>query len=292
MNKECAIVKDLAPLYVEGLTRQETNQFIEEHLAQCKDCCSEIDELRRPVPVPASEDITPLKKANQYLQRRQSLTILATSLIVAILFILLGAFLTTPEYLSTEAAIINIAGSTSANRIQVVFSEQVSDYRLDGPFEQDGIEVYEITAWTTPWHQLFDSGKRNLSLRIDYDSNISPAVCYNSNNGEAAIQLHGTPLPSCGMIVLPRLTLNYYALAAAALLILAAILYFPLRSHRILWQKLMLIPLCYLVSHFVILLISPDTYSIARSFCLILLLAMALYGAIHLVSARLRHKNR
>jgi len=37
-RKECKIIQDLLPNYIEGLTRQETNEFIEEHLKECKEC--------------------------------------------------------------------------------------------------------------------------------------------------------------------------------------------------------------------------------------------------------------
>ena len=31
-KKECKVVQDLLPNYIEGLTTKETNEFIEEHL--------------------------------------------------------------------------------------------------------------------------------------------------------------------------------------------------------------------------------------------------------------------
>ena len=37
-NKECKIVQDLLPNYIEKLTNEETNKFIEEHLKNCEDC--------------------------------------------------------------------------------------------------------------------------------------------------------------------------------------------------------------------------------------------------------------
>ncbi|UOQ84700.1 zf-HC2 domain-containing protein [Gracilibacillus salinarum] len=37
MNK-CEIVKDLIPMYVEKLTSEDSNQFIEEHLHSCEEC--------------------------------------------------------------------------------------------------------------------------------------------------------------------------------------------------------------------------------------------------------------
>ena len=38
MKKECKIVQDLLPSYVDKLTNEETNQYIEEHLKECKEC--------------------------------------------------------------------------------------------------------------------------------------------------------------------------------------------------------------------------------------------------------------
>ena len=37
-KNECKIVQDLLPNYVEGLTNEETNLFIEEHLKECNTC--------------------------------------------------------------------------------------------------------------------------------------------------------------------------------------------------------------------------------------------------------------
>ena len=37
-KKECKVVQDLLPNYIEGLTTKETNEFIEEHLKDCIEC--------------------------------------------------------------------------------------------------------------------------------------------------------------------------------------------------------------------------------------------------------------
>jgi hypothetical protein len=38
MNKDCAIVRDLLPLYEEGLLQPETKGFVDEHLQSCDEC--------------------------------------------------------------------------------------------------------------------------------------------------------------------------------------------------------------------------------------------------------------
>ena len=37
-KRDCKIVQDLLPNYIEKLTNEETNQFVEEHLKQCEEC--------------------------------------------------------------------------------------------------------------------------------------------------------------------------------------------------------------------------------------------------------------
>src|SRR5699024_5145673 len=38
MKKDCYIVEDLLPLYVEGLLQDETTEWLEKHLEQCESC--------------------------------------------------------------------------------------------------------------------------------------------------------------------------------------------------------------------------------------------------------------
>ena len=45
-NKECKIVQDLLPNYIEKLTNEETNKFIEEHLKNCEDCKKNYDDMK------------------------------------------------------------------------------------------------------------------------------------------------------------------------------------------------------------------------------------------------------
>ena len=56
--KECAIVKDLLPLYIEDMVSEETKLFINEHLKECEDCRTELDILKSEEPVSAPEIIS------------------------------------------------------------------------------------------------------------------------------------------------------------------------------------------------------------------------------------------
>ena len=45
-KKECEIVKDLFPNYIDNLTSKDTNNFIENHLNECKDCRLILEEMK------------------------------------------------------------------------------------------------------------------------------------------------------------------------------------------------------------------------------------------------------
>lgn len=57
MKKNCEIIKDLIPMYVDNLTSEETNQFIKEHLDSCRDCSSYLRNVQRDLPSNDSLDV-------------------------------------------------------------------------------------------------------------------------------------------------------------------------------------------------------------------------------------------
>ncbi|MUK90640.1 hypothetical protein GMD78_19985 [Ornithinibacillus sp. L9] len=50
MKKNCDIIKDLIPMYVENLTSENSTQFIEEHLHSCEDCTNYLRNIERDLP--------------------------------------------------------------------------------------------------------------------------------------------------------------------------------------------------------------------------------------------------
>ncbi|MER2226428.1 MAG: zf-HC2 domain-containing protein [Carnobacterium sp.] len=53
MNKDCAILQDLLPLYEEKLLHPDTEEFIEEHLKICQECRQIAKKSHIPLPLPA-----------------------------------------------------------------------------------------------------------------------------------------------------------------------------------------------------------------------------------------------
>jgi len=47
MNKiPCAVIKDLLPSYIDGLTSEDSDRMIEEHLSECAECTELLNSMK------------------------------------------------------------------------------------------------------------------------------------------------------------------------------------------------------------------------------------------------------
>lgn len=83
-NNECKIVEDLLPMYVDNLTNDVTNKFIEDHLAKCPACKQKLLDIQHEVDIELNDidldaEIDGLKK----IKKRTRLII--TSCIIGVI---------------------------------------------------------------------------------------------------------------------------------------------------------------------------------------------------------------
>lgn len=60
MKKECNIVQDVLPLYLENMVSEGTKVFVEEHLESCSDCATELKYLKSGMHIDVAE--TPVRE--------------------------------------------------------------------------------------------------------------------------------------------------------------------------------------------------------------------------------------
>ena len=85
MNKiPCEVIKDLLPLYIDGLTCDVTNEVIKEHLNECDSCKAAYESMCNPSEM-AAEVSDSDKKEIDFLKknRKRNKTILIGSLVLA-----------------------------------------------------------------------------------------------------------------------------------------------------------------------------------------------------------------
>lgn len=89
MKKECKIVQDLLPNYLEKVTNEETNKFIEEHIASCEECNKTYLAMKQELKVnsiDAKKEIKYMKKFKTKLKILRNILMI----IIAIFLIIVG----------------------------------------------------------------------------------------------------------------------------------------------------------------------------------------------------------
>lgn len=87
MNK-CSVVKDLLPLYVDGVCSEESHRLITEHLKECKACRDELDMLSFDFKISSADEKEAVKKFKKKTERR--VTVKAISVILAVAVAVFG----------------------------------------------------------------------------------------------------------------------------------------------------------------------------------------------------------
>ncbi len=89
-KKNCKIIQDLLPNYIEKLTKEETNSFIEEHLKECEECNSILEKLQKDINIDTNKinkkQVNYLKKYNKKMKTLKSMLLI----IVLIFIIVIG----------------------------------------------------------------------------------------------------------------------------------------------------------------------------------------------------------
>lgn len=91
MKMKCEVIRDLFPSYIDGLTSEESNELIEEHLEECRECREYLDDMKEDIvqenqPVKNKEAVKPFRKLRQKTRRKIFLTAGGAVLVCGLIF--------------------------------------------------------------------------------------------------------------------------------------------------------------------------------------------------------------
>lgn len=142
-NKECDIVKDIIPIYIEKLTSTTTNEFIKKHIKECPQCREILENMEKNIKIDndtnEEKHINILKKYNF----RMNLLKLLVIVIVIIIFILGGFMYHNYKVYSTilEAKKTTMTNCNNINNLQ--YKKIVnSSYSTNNDLEIKETEVF------------------------------------------------------------------------------------------------------------------------------------------------------
>ncbi|MDD6032497.1 MAG: zf-HC2 domain-containing protein [Oscillospiraceae bacterium] len=281
MKLPCNLIRDLLPLYGEGLCSPETTDAVQEHLAVCSECREALKNLQLPAPLPP-EPALPLRTLKRELARRWFLSVLTAVLLVLALAVTAAAWMTrrtpvpfSPELIQTELQ--------SDGSVLATITVPNSGFRLQRTRVEKNACFLEI--WTYPLAPRSSGQQFTLS-----PTEAASPLYYTDYQGEDHL-LWGEA--DGGVQTLPRLVLSYYLLLDLGILLLSALLLFLLRRQkpRRVPAHMLLFSGCYLIAHLCIKGFSGLSMDAGRDFLFILSAAALLSGSA-LAAGRLRQLSR
>lgn len=291
MRNECNIIRDILPLYAESMVSSDTADFVEEHLKSCGACRKEYEKAKEPQPAQEIANAAPLLKLSRKLKVKRIQTISLTAVFMIALFVSAFAVLDAPIYLPYSEGLVTPEHLGDKGML-ITFDEAVTDFNYTVSEDPDGDNLYycHIEAWTSLWDKWFPKENSNLTATITTRQTKPIVAIYVPNDGTENVCIAKYDPNSKNRIdrnveyenttTLPRLSLGYYLMLAAAALVVLGIVWFLTRKKtelRIWVERIELYPVAYIISHYIVSGINWTSYSLPRDLSLIVFISILLY---------------
>lgn len=291
MKNECSIVCDLLPLYAEDMVSEDTAEFVKEHLGNCPTCRAELEKLRKPVqPVAAQHvpdiDAEPLKRLKKTLLMEKVQAILCTAAVLLALMLSGLSFLTAPEYFAYSQELVTVTEGANGEAT-ISFSSEITNYKLQRIADPaDKQTVYHLEVWTCAWDRMFSKpGAQDVTVKPEngHELLIYFTQFINQSSSNSAVCIYGEIEPdSGGWMALPGLSMGYWLAINIVLLVILGVIWLNLRKKekpRRLVERLILIPIAYMLGHLCVLGFHTLSYSEWRDAQMILAIGILFYCA-------------
>ena len=172
-NRDCKIVRDLLPNYIEKLTDEETNKYIEEHLNSCMECKRILEETKQKIEIETKE--SDKRKVNGFKKYNRKLRALRMILILIVLIIVCTFIITTVR----SMIIINNL-SNLAEEYKNIDNYHITMYNYsDGKFYKD--ETYKMGDKVKVINVIVENGEITTTISIGNKNNDVEYEEYNTH---------------------------------------------------------------------------------------------------------------
>ena len=165
----CAVVEDLLPAYLEGLTSAETNAAVEDHLASCPACAAKRaamgggDDAAQAEQAETAREVDYLKKVRRRNRKRVAAAILCTVLVLLLGFTAKIFVIGTP--LNPDGVGVSVQREDDVLRVDI--SSVGSGNAFHGWKVQDEDGIVTITARSVLVSPLFRDGTGTVEVPLE-----------------------------------------------------------------------------------------------------------------------------
>lgn len=284
----CNVIEDLLPLYQEDMLSGDSKQLVEEHIQHCEACRKKMSDMKHALILPREKDASPILSLKKRLFKKKIMLIAITTFVVMAIVILFLVYVRSPIPIVYSEELVK-AEEMDSGAVVVTLSSDIDGYIIsEGDTSENSLEGcnYDITVWNTLWNKYFNSGK---TQSIIINEKVKSIYFYYADTDEAEavenVLVYGTPMNG-GFVVLPRHVLTIYFVLMLMLFLLIGVIRIGVRK----WKRasrvievIWLIPLAYMISHFLVKGMHPLESSIlvSHDFSGILLLMIPIFGILY-----------
>lgn len=181
MDKNCKIFQDLLPAYIDKLTSEETNAFMEEHLNSCEECKKAYEEMTADIEKDAVKNTEVIKTIKKYKRKIRNLKILIWTAVIAVILVILS-WIGFRFYVVRNALVHNIDyDATGFNFRLEEYDESIERYKThyttfvgEGALKKVyGDKLLEYWNWELPEHYYIDEDTKTYYIVYeDFYQNI------------------------------------------------------------------------------------------------------------------------
>ena len=168
-KKDCDLVKDLLPNYIDRVTSGETNIFIEEHLKDCDECRKSFENMSEEIKTEYKRKDN--KKINIFRKVNNKIRLLKT-IIFIIVFLFISIFI---KKLAIINNIENIASKVNYNNYSKIMVETTEKYISKTEYYQNNTNFIKIST---------KINEKGVSKVISYKLNGKEDIRMFDNNTE------------------------------------------------------------------------------------------------------------
>lgn len=285
---ECDVIRDLIPLYKEGLLSNASKKLVEEHIKTCESCDKFYKEVGNEI-YNNSRQNPPLDFLNKTIKKDRKSQFLMIGSFIASLLIILLSYMTKPIPINYRDNLIKV--ETDTDNINIEFDSEVTRLnRTESTYE--GKNIWFIDGYTTNADKK--QNDRYVALKIPKEK--VDIIAY-TNNGDGLDKILYDPagvMENGGVASLPRLVLGMYTSLAFIMLVVSVILFLTILKKKDLYKKIRIIsvPLSYILASFAIKGKNLSSNYLPRDLIYILVTMVALYLFIYSITLYFERKDK
>ena len=146
-KKECKIIQDLLPSFIEKLTSNETNTFVENHLKGCNECKKVYDVMQKEI---SSGEAKENKKIDYLKKYRRKTVILKVVILVIVAFVVGFVGIKTYKWKMLCKFYDNIMNYEAGNNYKITYRDGSTRETRENIFK-DGIKFAKLNNMCYVW---------------------------------------------------------------------------------------------------------------------------------------------